>query len=76
VHLGFYSELLTSGDINAAMNHLSGRFGVFLCERVFLRAFAEYIGEDCMQARAALPGLRGRPGGLFAGHHHGIVDDR
>lgn len=44
----FYSELLRSGDVDAAMKRFSDmsgstRFGVFLSERVFLLAFAKYL---------------------------------
>ena len=43
----FYRELLQSGELATAMSHLSSKFGLFLADRLFLRAFSAYLRENC-----------------------------
>jgi hypothetical protein len=46
-YVEFYQELLRHGDLNKAVEPLGEKFGVFLADRLFLRAFTKYIKEDC-----------------------------
>jgi len=43
----FYVELLQTGDLDAAMKKLSNKFGLFLADRLFARAFASYLKQQC-----------------------------
>jgi hypothetical protein len=50
IDLGFpayYAELLQHGDLGSALAKLSGKFGLFLADRLLLKAFAGYLREGC-----------------------------
>ena len=43
----FYEELFKAGSLDDAMSKLSRKFGIFLADRHFARAFASYLKQNC-----------------------------
>ncbi len=43
----FYAELFKEGDMDQALAKLSGKFALFLADRLFVRAFIKYLKEEC-----------------------------
>lgn len=44
----FYATLIRQNDIDAAMLHLIDEYRMYLCERLFFRAFFKYTKEQCV----------------------------
>jgi len=45
--LNFFETLFMEGDVVRAMEKLSGKFQLFLAERVFLKGFSDYLKKSC-----------------------------